>query len=229
MVTRERDPKTGKVTFKGTPGNDNIRVSNRRNTAGEVDGLLVIVLDAHGKECERFSLDREEFKDGLCIRGGAGDDIIQVDEDVEFDLELYGEEGNDLIIGGAGNDLIDGGPGNDRLYGGEGNDTIHGGDGDDLIDGGPGDDKLYGGAGNDKILGGPGNDLLDGGPGDDCLVGGPGDDILIGGEDNDRLFGGEGMDQLIGGTGKDIVHADLSDLPVQRGNDEQDTVHIDRG
>ena len=36
---------------------------------------------------------------------------------------LYGQGGNERIIGNAGNDVLDGGEGNDYLYGGAGNDT----------------------------------------------------------------------------------------------------------
>ena len=44
---------------------------------------------------------------------------------------LYGEDGDDLLPGGAGNDT---------LYGGAGNDTLDGGAGDDYLDGGYGND-----------------------------------------------------------------------------------------
>jgi hypothetical protein len=55
---------------------------------------------------------------------------------------LYGERGNDVVLGDRGNDRIwglgledtlDGGPGNDELWGGWGQDVVEGGRGADLI------------------------------------------------------------------------------------------------
>ena len=57
--------------------------------------------------------------------------------------------GNDDLYGEEGNDTVDGGAGHDRLFGGEGNDVLDGGTGDDFLHGGEGDDTLTGGAGED--------------------------------------------------------------------------------
>ncbi|AQZ53821.1 Hemolysin, plasmid (plasmid) [Martelella mediterranea DSM 17316] len=65
--------------------------------------------------------------------------------------ELFGEAGNDTLLGGVNADQLDGGTGNDRLEGGDGNDHLTGGDGDD---------ELYGGAGNDRLEGGSGDDVF---------------------------------------------------------------------
>ena len=81
---------------------------------------------------------------------------------------IFGERGDDLVIGGAADDTIYGGLGNDRLYGSGGPDRIFGDDGNDLIGGGDGNDsQLFGGAGNDSISGGRGNDRISGDAGFD--------------------------------------------------------------
>jgi Ca2+-binding RTX toxin-like protein len=48
-------------------------------------------------------------------------------------LTLYGEAGNDLLVGGSANDVLDGGVGDDVLIGRQGSDTLLGQDGDDLL------------------------------------------------------------------------------------------------
>jgi putative intracellular protease/amidase len=114
------------------------------------------------------------------VFGGAGNDIIGVDPRVKLRVELYGEGGNDLLVGGSGRDV---------LIGGDGNDYLMGLDGDDLLFGGNGHDVQCGGAGNDLMLGGDGNDRLYGGPGRDVLIGGLGNDFLQGDRD-DLMHGG---------------------------------------
>lgn len=46
---------------------------------------------------------------------------------------VYGDDGDDLISGGAGGDVLRGGPGDDRIVGGSGRDWIDGGPGCDTI------------------------------------------------------------------------------------------------
>jgi Ca2+-binding RTX toxin-like protein len=87
--------------------------------------------------------------------------------------DLYGDAGNDILIGdngtvtdpypydldgtkptaGAG-DRIHGGAGQDLLYGGLGDDVINGNDADDYIEGNNGSDTIHGNAGEDVITGG---------------------------------------------------------------------------
>jgi serralysin len=93
---------------------------------------------------------------------------------------VFGEDGNDSLIGGSGNDLLSGGLGDDSLVGGGGNDTLFGGDGkDSLIATGNGNNQLSGYAGNDVLIGADGADTLSGGPGHDTLTGGGGADHFI--------------------------------------------------
>jgi Ca2+-binding RTX toxin-like protein len=116
---------------------------------------------------------------------------------------LYGDGGNDRLLGGAGADTLRGWFGNDTLLGGAGNDLLAGGVDDDNLSGGAGADTLYGESGNDTLLGGAGNDSLDAYYGDDSLLGGDGNDTLKGAWGNDTLLGGNGNDSLRGGEGSD--------------------------
>lgn len=132
--------------------------------------------------------------------------------------DVFGEGGNDLLIGGANSDRLDGGDGDDVLRGRDGEDTLLGGGGvdllrggksDDSLDGSGGNDELYGGSGNDELIGGAGFDALHGGNDDDMLYGGGGRDELNGGRGNDTLSGGTKTDVLIGGEGDDILRGGL--------------------
>jgi len=59
----------------------------------------------------------------------------------------------DIIQGDNGNNVIDGGAGDDFLFGGGGNDTLIGGFGDDILRGGAGDDRLIAMYGQDTLTG----------------------------------------------------------------------------
>jgi serralysin len=166
------------------------------------------------------------------IYGGAGNDSghgSQHDGD-----QLYGDDGDDLIVGGefdydaatggsivpfagepSGSDYIEGGSGRDGLYGFDGDDTIYGGDGDDSTVGTistksdassvPADATNFFTLIKAGLYGGDGNDFLDGGRGDDSLFGGNDNDALYGGEGNDDLHGQFGDDVVAGGFGDDSV------------------------
>ena len=89
------------------------------------------------------------------ISGLEGDDIIFVSNNNTGLLErnyIYGNEGNDVIVGGTSIDHIWGNSGDDTIYGGDYRSTIEGGSGDDVIYAGLGDDSLYGGAGKDTFV-----------------------------------------------------------------------------
>lgn len=69
----------------------------------------------------------------------------------DWDWELVGNNGDNILISGEGDDVI---------IAGAGNDTIHPGEGDDVVDAGDGDDVVYVTTGNDFEDGGAGNDTL---------------------------------------------------------------------
>ncbi|MGD9649555.1 MAG: calcium-binding protein [Dongiaceae bacterium] len=53
--------------------------------------------------------------------------------DIEYDVEVYGDNGNDVLMTGSGDDYLDGGSGNDILYGGAGTNILNGGSGSDTL------------------------------------------------------------------------------------------------
>lgn len=119
------------------------------------------------------------------IFAGPGDDFVNA-SGIELDAWLYGENGNDVLMGGSGSNFANGGAGNDYItgqgefvnpfeeeapgmLGGAGSDILIGSPEDDIINGGSGNDLLVGRGGSDDLLGGGGFDtvdyLRDGGPG----------------------------------------------------------------
>jgi len=144
------------------------------------------------------------------IYGEAGDDELYGQFDDTFSTapaigdELYGGEGQDLLIGDQGvavssvmtgetrtiksnppflNDLV-------FLKG-----TLHW-DVDLAQSVMDGNDRLSGGDGADYMHGGGGYDLMNGNAGNDRLFGDDGDDAMWGGQNHDHLYGGNGDDAL---------------------------------
>ncbi|HEV7881283.1 S8 family serine peptidase [Bradyrhizobium sp.] len=157
------------------------------------------------------------------------------------------------VFGGDGNDLIIGNDADNRLAGGHGHNMLQGGAGNDTLDGGPDGSILVGGIGNDSyairsagdvvvenanegtdtglvymssyVLGAnienasaelTSGQTLTGNDGDNWLRGNVGNDTLVGGAGNDTLIGGGGNDGLFGGTGNDQYVVDsLGDAIVE--------------
>ena len=172
------------------------------------------------------------------IYGLAGNDILA--GRINGINEIYGGDGDDLIVPGSINDTIDGGTGYDQVnysqnavgisftssnstnfrnvesvIGTVYNDTINYSDlqvvrGDGLPI------NLEGRAGNDSLVGSQYQDVIDGEDGNDTLIGGAGSDILK---------GGAGTDTLIGGTGDDIYVVDsTTDTITENANEGTDTI-----
>ncbi len=157
------------------------------------------------------------------------DDADGVDDTVDFmeavvtinagDDTIFGNEDNDIIIGGAGGDTIQGNGGNDLIFGDHGEVDQSNGQldptllpfdsllpafrfeatntqlmGNSLL--GPlvslgGDDDIQGNDGEDIILGQQGTDTIRGNAGDDDIIGGHN---VVGGQDaGDILDGGTGV------------------------------------
>ena len=165
----------------------------------------------------------------------------------QFNDQLTGDAGSNLLSGGDGNDILVGGGGIDALAGGDGNDTLNGQAGNDVLTGGPGNDGMAGEAGTDSFAGGDGMDTvlaltastrfwsdLAGAREDgygltgfyaetytdvEHLTGGSSDDILVGNDGANSLTGGFGNDQLSGLGGDDILVGNEGDDALDGGVD----------
>ena len=152
------------------------------------------------------------------VRGNQGDDNITVNG--RLPSRLFGNEGDDTIVGSAGPDYIEGGIGADNLNAREGLDTIYasapgladtagntiqGGRSNDEIFGSNFKDTIFGGEANDTIYAFAGDDDIFGGQGADSIFAGDGDDVIRAGESNDEVYGQNGNDTIIGGLGFDLL------------------------
>lgn len=95
--------------------------------------------------------------------GLGGNDSIVMDSRLLIPTQLFGDDGNDSLVGASGDDFIDAGAGIDSVAGGAGNDIILGGLGDDSLSGDAGFDIIIGGGGRDTITGGLHEDIIIGG------------------------------------------------------------------
>ena len=139
---------------------------------------------------------------------------------------LIGDDGDQILVGGAGNDRIDGAGGFDTaVYSGSGTGVkvnlatgaVSGGDaqGDSLS----GIEAVVGSGFADTLTGDANGNRLDGGDGNDAIDGGAGADVMIGGSGNDSYVVDDAGDQIIeaadGGT--DIGRTSLSALTLADG------------
>ena len=96
----------------------------------------------------------------------AGDVLLSDNNDTYIGAEgsvngaVFGNGGNDLLIGGDSADIFSGGSGDDLILGNGGADQIFGGSGNDFIDAGAGNDQISGGAGLDFVITGAGRDVI---------------------------------------------------------------------
>ena len=153
------------------------------------------------------------------------------DNQTDIPSNIYGNGGNDTLVGGSNVDRIFGGQGDDTIYGRAGTDYLYGDwfglavmagtSSADTIYGGDHDDTIFGGGGNNTMYGDAGNDIIKGSHGNDTIYGGTEDDVLIGNGGNDRIHGDAGFDELVGGAGDDILDggADNDTLDGGFGND----------
>jgi Ca2+-binding RTX toxin-like protein len=119
---------------------------------------------------------KDQLKDFENLTGSANNDVLN-GEWYDWNNEIRGRAGNDIISGNGGNDSLYGDDGADTLFGGEGVDLLYGGDGNDSLSGGNSNDRLFGDNGNDIINGDDGDDVLQGNAGNDSLFGGMGSDL----------------------------------------------------
>ncbi len=171
----------------------------------------------------------------LELHGGGGNDNLMVyatSATQGFTRALYGDDGDDTLVGSEFDDSLYGGRGRDQLFGLEGADRLEGGDDDDVLYGGDDNDFLDGGNHADVMYGEDGDDWLQGGPGDDRMFGEVGDDWLLGNAGDDELTGGVGSDYVLGGANDDTINWTFGqpvDFFVTGGGDLQSVTASDGG
>jgi uncharacterized delta-60 repeat protein len=183
----------------GGPGTDWVSYFGR-----PVDGEVKVTLDS--------STDPND--------GTLGDDGVVSERDtIGADVEnVFGTDGNDVLLGSEAANL---------LRGAGGDDVIRGFGGNDLIDGGEGNDLLDGGLGSDDFIGGTGMDLADYSNRTENLtigIGSAADDGASGEGDNVRT----GVENVTAGAGNDTIRGD-GVRNVLRGNGGSDSLHGNGG
>ncbi len=166
------------------PGPDNFYVYVNVDL-GDLDDQLVLragdegqvtggygddILDGTDRDWLSGGYGDDVVRDALVAYGGPGDDTlspVSLGEGGEGNDTItteagaaYGDEGDDVLLGGDGQNYFFGDAGADEIRGGRGPDELHGGEGDDTVYGNSGDDVIYGGPGVDQLSGGPGTDQL---------------------------------------------------------------------
>jgi Ca2+-binding RTX toxin-like protein len=118
------DGQADTVIINGTNGDDVILASGNA-TGVDVQGLAASI----------HITGAEASNDHLIVNALAGDDVVEASglgaDAIQF--VANGNDGNDVLIGGAGNDTLHGGAGNDILIGGLGQDILDGGPGNNIL------------------------------------------------------------------------------------------------
>jgi Ca2+-binding RTX toxin-like protein len=120
----ENDGAADQVIVNGTNGDDVASVSGSAGSAS-VLGLAARVNVSHANAAQ----------DKLVINGLAGDDVVEASGLAAdaIGLEAHGNDGDDILVGGAGADTLAGEAGDDVLIGGPGVDALDGGPGNNTI------------------------------------------------------------------------------------------------
>jgi hypothetical protein len=142
----------GTLRIVGSPFSERIAL---RLSAADRTQLQVDVGD-NGSADRTFDLGTF---DAIDVRAGNGNDTVRIDQvngafTTTTATRLYGQNGDDTLIGGSGNEVLVGGRGDDFIDGNGGADTALLGRGDDTFVWDPGDasDVVEGGSGFDKMV-----------------------------------------------------------------------------
>ncbi len=222
------------LVIGGSDGDDVIRV--RQGADSDTIQVVIKQKDYHIKIRGAF----EPPIDRIIVYALAGDDNVQVDEDISISAWLYGGTGDDVLRGGGGDDTLVDLSGDNIIHSRLGADTVTVGDGanqiwtdgdSDLIVAGDGDNEIHAGRGHNTILVGhgnnriwtrDGNDSIRTGDGDNEIHAGGGNDTIITGAGVDRIEAGGGDDYVQSGAGNDVVEGDAgNDILVGGEGDDQ--------
>lgn len=146
----------GADSLEGGKGDDNYRVDLILGANNQLQFQDSLIENANeGIDTVSVYANRHLQSDGnttplsLSLNGIANLENLDASKTDIVNLNLAGNELNNLITGNAKDNVIDTGLGDDKLIGGEGGDSLIGGDGADSLLGGAGKDSLTGGAGAD--------------------------------------------------------------------------------
>lgn len=184
-------------TFNTLNSSDDITIDSTSGSGGQPANIISGASDAVPFEPLTF-FDIADFQVAVGDNDGANpNDVVRIVGDglIAQGLERF------RIFTGPGNDYVNGEADHFgfEVYGQSGNDTIIGGQGDDFLDGGPGDDFIDGRGGRDRIIAGSGNNILYGGDGDDTFsITEASTNIIEGGLGNDevRMAGSAADDEI---------------------------------
>ena len=143
------------------------------NVTASQGSIILEFFDDEGNVVERLSFDEALVTGSLILYGSPGNDELVVDSSLTLPVELYGGDGDDILVGGGGTNLIVGGDGNDSLTGGAGTNTLDGGDGDDILQDGGGTNTVIGGTGSNTFIDGGGTNDFETSTGGTLSVDGP--------------------------------------------------------
>lgn len=148
-VLRANEHGTTDLIWGGTPGLDAVYIF------GVGPSLRLFVQYENLQPVNRVTSFGAAVTGDIILYGYGFSDVLIGEFALSNVIEAHGGDGDDVIVGGFLGD---------RLYGDAGNDVILGGaqtsDGDDLLFGGEGRDTLFGHYGSDTLDGGGGEDLL---------------------------------------------------------------------
>jgi Ca2+-binding RTX toxin-like protein len=234
----------GNDTLLGRDGNDVFLYAGSSNGFDSVDGgagtdtlrALTDYTDIGLSYVRRVDVIDGGAFTSVRVVGGSAADYLDFTNTVATGLSMiYGDAGNDTIIGTSSADTIDGGLGQNSILAGGGDDVIgfdYGGTAN-WVDGGLGNDTLQSSNGNNyttfshisgiehiaisayrhEINGTSGNDTLDLGSAttisDLTINGGGGSDIVVGSAGNDYITT-TNADSVTGGTGADVFSVNSS-------------------
>ncbi|MBC7784229.1 MAG: hypothetical protein H7144_10345 [Burkholderiales bacterium] len=145
----ERRGGGGASQLYGGPGNDLLNLENTDSGSGLFGGSGNDHLVTDNLiQCQILGDQGDDFIEtgasSSTIRGGQGNDSIQIRNSYGFIGQVYGDDGNDIID--AGDSTV-----GSSMHGGNGNDSIIGTAGDDYLDAGAGTDLIDTRYGNDTV------------------------------------------------------------------------------
>ncbi len=239
---------TGNDYVSGDDGDDRLVAGTGADTFDGGAGIDTLVVDTTGGTPGSFIAQVNLLTGDMGGKGYAAnrDQLIDL-EHVEYhgpiDVELTGNDLNNILSAGSGNDTITGGAGNDDLSGGLGDDVliiagnlrqngalsvsidvfddhlvVSGADGQDTISNDietiQFDDETL--SYTDLTIAGEpsGPTTLTGSTGDDILLGTADAEVIHANAGDDFITTGGGSDTIDGGTGHDVlILSDLADTP----------------